>query len=136
MTKSYKMVLLEAMLSRVDITEPIGIDELTRALIQRARRSRRVAQDLSVSLDDFEAVRSLLVRNPINAWTRGKEGTAFFAYEAGVFRCSVQSEDPAGLSELTREIVEWRLAEYLDRNLQDDRALEDGFIQDPGGRGR
>jgi hypothetical protein len=109
-------VLLEAMLSRVDITDPIGIDELTTAFIQRARRSRRVAQDVSVSLDDFESVRALLVRNPINAWTGGKEGAAFFAYEGGVFRCTVRSENAPGLSELAREIVEWRLAEYLDRS--------------------
>ena len=42
----------------------------------------------------------------------------FFAYGEGVFRCNVElpEEQRPAFQELVRELVEWRLAAYLDRN--------------------
>lgn len=116
MSKSYKMVLLEAMLHRVRINEGVPIEELTRSFINRARRSARLAADVSASLDDIRAVRALLEKNPIAAWTGDKSGVGdLFSYQDGVFRGNLTCDDPATLSELMLELVEWRLAEYLDR---------------------
>jgi hypothetical protein len=128
MTRSYKMVLLEAMLSRVNITQPISIEDLTEAFIARARRSSKIAGDISASLDDLSAVRGLLEKNPINAWTGGNGGAAvFFRYEGGVFQSNLRSDDPESLTELVRELVDWRLAEYLERSLTSDRVAAGSF---------
>ncbi len=116
MSKSYKMVLLEAMLHRVNITEEIAIEELTQSFIARARRSAHLAVDVSVGLGNTGAVRALLEKNPIAAWTGDKSGVGdLFSYRDGVFRSAVQSDNPEGLTQLVLELVEWRLAEYLDR---------------------
>ena len=118
MVKSYKMVLLQAMLSRVEISQPISIDKLTEAFIAKARRSSSVAADLSVGLDNFHKVKKLLERNPINAWTGGnlaRGGPSYFSYEAETFRLTLPvSADSELLTSLARELVDWRLADYLD----------------------
>ena len=64
-------------------------------------------------------MRALLERNPLEAWTggRGTGGVAYFSYRDGVFSTAFEVEpaDRPILQELTRELVEWRLAEYLSR---------------------
>ncbi len=135
MVKSYKMVLLQAMLSRVDISQPIGIDELTEAFIERARRSRLVAADLSVGLDNAQAVRKLLEKNPITAWTGGyslASASNYFTYSDELFRSTLPAgEHSSSLTALTRELVDWRLADYLDKPV-----VKDGsFLVKLGHRG-
>ncbi len=118
MVKSYKMVLLQAMLSRVNLPGGIGIEELAEAFVTKARRSARLTQDVSESLDDLPAIIRLLEKNPIGAWTGGKgtKGVAHFRYGDRVFESTtLRSEHPDVLSEIVRELVDWRLAEYLDR---------------------
>lgn len=129
MSKSYKMVLLEAMLSRVSLSESIGIEELTQAFITRARRSRQLAADVSVELNDVEAVQRLLVKNPIHAWTGGNtaKGAVFFRYQDGQFSSTVGKAGDETLTSLVREMVDWRLVEYLERGLHGE-ATEGSFL--------
>jgi hypothetical protein len=62
----------------------------------------------------------LLEKNPIAAWAgaKGTSGIAYFSYASGVFRTAIEISPGAriALQELTRELADWRLAEYLDRS--------------------
>jgi superfamily II DNA or RNA helicase/diadenosine tetraphosphate (Ap4A) HIT family hydrolase/HKD family nuclease len=120
MTKSFKMLTLLGMLSRDAFPGEIPIDELARAVASIARRTPVLAKDVGKALDDPNELQKLLEINPIAAWTGGKGtgGHAYFAYEDGVFSStlSVPSEYREAAQEMTRELVDWRLAEYLDRS--------------------
>jgi len=128
MTRSYKMLVLQAMLAADRFPGPIDIDELTRGVRVLASRSARLRRALRSHWEDDRSLRRLLETHPIAAWTGGKGtgGRAFFAYEEGAFRATFDVPEPRreALRDLVREIVEWRLAEYLDRA----RAEADGFV--------
>jgi superfamily II DNA or RNA helicase/diadenosine tetraphosphate (Ap4A) HIT family hydrolase len=119
MTKSYKMLVLLSMLSKETFPGRIPINELARGVEHFARRSSLLAEDLGTSLDDQTALIRLLEDNPIKAWTEGR-GTGqkiYFNYEGAVFE-SVLNEMPqqrGALAEVTREICDYRLAQYLGR---------------------
>ncbi len=108
MSKSYKIVLLQAMIGLGKFPGSIAIDELAREFARLMARSARLTADLSVDVRDLRAVRQLVIKNPVAAWTGGK----YFAYEDGVFRCLLSQADQA----LTSEIADWCLARYLDRS--------------------
>jgi hypothetical protein len=82
-----------------------------------------------VSLQDTAPLQRLLEENPIAAWSGGK-GTGdvpYFAYDNRRFRLgvSIPPDRREAFRELVREIVDWRLAEYLERNA---RGAEDRFV--------
>lgn len=119
MTKSYKMLLLLAMLNADRFPGEIAIDELTKGFRQIAERSAVLKTDIGVDLQDEGALRRLIEKNPIEAWVGGK-GTgqvSYFRYDDGVLRAMTSSSSAAreALQSLTRELAEWRLAEYLRR---------------------
>ncbi len=119
MTKSYKMVLLVSMLNADRFPGAIAIEELTKGFREIAGRSAALKNDVGVDLRDEGALRRLIEKNPIEAWAGGK-GTgqiSYFQYEGGVFRTTIpgSSATREALQQLTREIAEWRLAEYLRR---------------------
>lgn len=120
MTKSYKMVLLLAMLSLERFPGEVRIDELTGAFARIVARSAPLQADLSVDFRDRRALRGLLIKNPVAAWTGG----SYFEYSDGVFRSLVSG----GLAPLATEIADWRLASYLDRS----RGLVRKVIQSGG----
>ncbi|MFC1526220.1 DEAD/DEAH box helicase family protein [Candidatus Latescibacterota bacterium] len=119
MTKSFKMVTLLAVLRRDALPGQIGIEGLTEEFARVASRSEYLAADVTTPLTDTAALRQLIEQNPINAWTgaAGTGGEVFFEYEDGVFRCNLElpEEQRSAFQELVRELVEWRLAAYLDR---------------------
>jgi hypothetical protein len=120
MVKSYKMVLLLAMLNEDSFPGEIEIGRLTQAFAEASGRSSRLRRDVSVSLSDPRALQRLLEENPIAAWSGG-EGTGdvkYFAYENGRFRwaINVSPDLHEALQQLVREIVDWRLAEYMERS--------------------
>lgn len=119
MTRSFKMVTLLAMLNADAFPGEIGIDALVSGVRSLTTRQSHVAADFGSALATDRSLRSYLERNPIAAWAPGKDSQSetFFSYENGVFASVVQA-DPSlrvALQELTREIAEWRLAEYFDR---------------------
>ena len=123
MTKSYKMITLLAMLNADELPGALGIEDLAIGFARLARRSATLRADVGDALDDPEALRAHLEKNPIDAWTGGKgtKGKKFFDYEDGVFRTAfdVAPADREAFQELARELADWRLGEYLDRNRQD-----------------
>jgi hypothetical protein len=117
MTKSYKMLVLLALLSAEAFPGRLEIGALTAEVARRASRSPALRADLSVDVEDRGALQSLLVKNPIHFWSLGKGtgGAPFFTYEDGEFATTfdVADELREPLRELTRELAEWRLAAYL-----------------------
>jgi hypothetical protein len=117
MTKSYKMLVLLGMLQEGCFPGEIAIEELTQAVERLARRSPALVADIGTAIESPEALQLHLETNPINAWTggRGTRSRAYFAYQNEIFRTTFQvPPDKTELfCELTREIAEYRLAEYL-----------------------
>jgi len=126
MTKSYKMLVLLAMLNLDCLPGEIDIDDLAEEFERLAKRSARLREDVGPDLMDPPALERLLERNPIAAWCGGKGtgGTTFFAYRDRTFRTTfdVPIADRRDLQELVRELADWRLAQYLSR-----RPTRDGF---------
>ena len=120
MTKSYKMLTLLTMLNAWQLPGEMPIEELARGFARLARRSAQLRADVGEALDDADALRKHLEKNPIAAWTGGKgtKGREFFAYDGVVFRTTfeVPTEQREAFQELARELADWRLGEYLDRN--------------------
>ena len=115
MTRSFKMVTLLAMLNRDAFPGAIRIDDLVAAVRDLSKRHVSVANDFGPAIATPERLRAHLEENPINAWTTGPE--AFFTFADGEFTSLVSAPEDSRvpLQEMTRELAEWRLAEYLDR---------------------
>jgi len=120
MVKSYKMLVLRSMLDADRFPGEITIDELMAGFERNASGSAALRADVGEVLDDPAALRRLIETNPIAAWVggRGTGGTPFFRYEDGVLKTTFNLPDDArqSLRQLVDEIVEWRLAEYLQRS--------------------
>lgn len=119
MNRSYKMLLLEAMLQRDNLPGSMHIDALTAEVARFAARNPRFKQDISVPLNDTGKVKRLLIENPIAAWIAGKGtgGEAYFGFAEDSFHTMFEVA-PAVQStfvDMVREIIDWRLAQYLDR---------------------
>lgn len=119
MTKSYKMLVLLAMLNRSSLPGAMSLTELSEAVREMAQRVGWIKRDLGVELTERE-LEKLLEEHPIRVWTDGKGmgGIAYFDYEGKIFKSNAKLSgvEALPLAELIREIVEWRLAEYAERN--------------------
>lgn len=124
MSKSYKMVVLTAMLNRNSLPGSISLSDLAGEVRRLARRDSRIAEDFGDALDSDQSLEAHLRRNPIEAWIGGKgtAGTKYFSFESGRFRSELNIPDSSvtAAQELVREIVDWRLAEYFARPIATD----------------
>ncbi len=125
MSRSFKMLVLLAMIEAEAFPGRISIEDLVERVRKMARRSVRVRTDLGVDIEDAEVVRRHLEQNPIAAWVggQGTGGDAHFAYEDGEFRTVFGAGDVSDAHaylDLARELAEWRLVQYLDRPGQSD----------------
>jgi hypothetical protein len=125
MTRSYKMVVLDAMIDAGRFREVISLDELTahfRRHFSKARFSREIA---GTDIADIKQVAqpvldAYVIGNPINAWVGGNTGSAspWFAYNSGTRIFSYigpTADDPVLFAEALKERVDWRLETYLSR---------------------
>ena len=137
MTKCYKMVTLEVMLELESLTRSVALDELALRAHAILRRSPELHADVpeelwSTELDD--ATRATWItywnKHPIAAWsTPRRGGRAWFRVEDGRFHLDLavgEHLEPSFLR-LTRELVDYRLAQYRDRRRQSQPTSE-GFI--------
>jgi hypothetical protein len=116
MTKSYKMLVLLAMLQSESIPDEITIGQMVQNIRRMANRSAALRDDLGQEhLKSDSKLRRHMEVNPIDAWT--KPDGAYFEYREGVFRWVGGELGPhrERFAGLLRELVDWRLAEYLDR---------------------
>ncbi len=119
MTKSYKMIVLHAMLAEESFPGSILIEDLTVGVQHFAQRSQLLEKDFGLDLEDTKKLQCLLEENPIAAWTAGKgtKGGQYFRYENGSFesRLGEQPDHREVLAALVREIADFRVAQYLER---------------------
>jgi serine/threonine protein kinase len=119
MTRSFKMLTLRGMLNRKALPGAIGIKELAAEFQRLALGSAVLRADVGEDLNDMDKLCRYLEKNPIAAWAGGKgtRGRPYFAYEQSVFSSTftVVEELRPEFQELAREIIEWRLADYLRR---------------------
>ena len=117
--KSYKMLVLLAMLNREQLPGSVRLPELAEEIKAIADRDPRIAADIREVLDDSVGLEQLLKKNPIDAWVGGKgtAGVSYFAYEGDRFssRVPLSAAVVPAFQELVREVVDWRLAEYFSR---------------------
>jgi hypothetical protein len=120
MTRSYKMLVILAMLNADALPGPgLAIDDLCSGFVRLARRNPRLAAEVGDAIQDPKALWRLLEEQPIQAWVgeSAVPGGSAFEYSDGVFRYkpTVPSELREAFQKLVRELVDWRLAEYLSR---------------------
>lgn len=119
MTKSFKIVTLLAMIVQEQFPGTVNVEDLALEVTRIAQRVRPLSDEFGDALENRNAMRKMLERNPIAAWTggRGTGGVSYFRYEDRSFATAftVQPGHEQALRELTREICDWRLAQYLDR---------------------
>jgi superfamily II DNA or RNA helicase/diadenosine tetraphosphate (Ap4A) HIT family hydrolase len=129
MSKSYKMLVLLGLLNRDALPGALGIDDLATAVRRVAGRSAKLRADLGVAFENRPELLKLLEKNPIPAWTGGKgtKGKRFFRYEEGSLKTTFALSDDRreDFQTLARELVEWRLADYLQRSHVRDIAESD-----------
>jgi superfamily II DNA or RNA helicase/diadenosine tetraphosphate (Ap4A) HIT family hydrolase len=122
-SRSYKLVLLLAMLDNAESIIPsLTIDAITRRVAEIATRMHGLAEDFSVDLSNHDALKRLLINNPIKVFleARGMGGVPYFTFDGRTFAFASEIQDHAGFGALTREILDWRLAQYLSRGADAD----------------
>jgi superfamily II DNA or RNA helicase len=125
MTKSFKMVLLEALLAHNGFVEPPSIADLSAWSLEIFRHRRPLIPDIhrdyqDIDNLDLERWRRYWESNPINALTGGnqaQDGQAWFRVREGRFEPSfeVRQEETDTFQGMLQEVVDYRLAEYQDR---------------------
>ena len=116
MTKSYKMLVLQAMLQADAFPGEIPMERLVARFSRAAKRNPAFRRDVSVDIDDLPAVWRLLEAHPIKAWTEAKGAYFTSTHETFQTAFTVSPVAAPTLRVMTEEIVEWRLAEYVSRD--------------------
>ena len=137
MTRCFKMVTLEVLLEQDALLDGMPVDDLAMRSHAWLRRSPElfadVIDELRVQeLDDPARARWLAywMQNPIAAWT-GRNPRAWFRLDDGRFRLDLDLDLGPGLAtplqRLTRELVDYRLAQYRDRRRRE-QPTESSFV--------
>jgi superfamily II DNA or RNA helicase/SAM-dependent methyltransferase/SOS-response transcriptional repressor LexA len=126
MTKSFKMVLLEALLEHGGLVDPPTQGELSAQSLTIFQRRRNLITDIKPELQNIEALHPVTWQrywesNPINAWIGGNwagEGRAWFQVTDDKFtpRFKVHEGELTVLSHLLQELVDYRFASYEARS--------------------
>jgi len=135
MTRSFKMVLLEALLELDGFTRPPEADRLAAQSLEVLRRRRALIADIREDLRDIDRAEPAGWQrywrdNPVSAWTGGnryEETRPWFRVADGVFRpCFiVKPEDLETFEAMVQELVDYRLAAYQHRS---DRSAGTGNV--------
>ena len=121
MTRSYKMVLLEAFQELGGWIRPLPLAELAQRSWLVLQRRRPLLADLPEAMRDGDGVSAPWQRywrdNPVNAWIGGNVGEGephFFKFEDQKFEPAfkVAEADASTFSSLVQETVDFRLATY------------------------
>lgn len=124
MTRSFKMVLLEAFLELDGLTAPCPLAALNRRSREVLERRRPLLSDLTEAVAAVSGESEDWDRywrdNPVRAWTGGNlkgQRTAYFTMIGDHFQLAdpPQSEWSASLASMLQELVDYRLATYESR---------------------
>lgn len=126
MTKSFKMVLLDALLEHGGLVEPPTRKELSDQSLAIFQRRRNLIADIKPELQNIDSLNPAIwqrywEKNPINAWIGGNgagEVKAWFHIFDDRFtpRFKVQEDELTLLSDLLQELVDYRFASYEARS--------------------
>jgi superfamily II DNA or RNA helicase/HKD family nuclease len=123
MEKSFKMVVLETLLERSALTTGLPLAELARLSHAYLMRMPELFRDIEgvkefpdPTAPDPNAWLAYWRKNPVRAWSAGA-GKAWFQVDGSrlVSRLPDCAGDEETLAEMTRELVEYRLAQYVSR---------------------
>jgi hypothetical protein len=130
MIKSYKMVVLRAMLDHGGITKPLPLPSINAAFRAFFEKDAHRGDILGTEVASIEIVGDAVLdgyvfRNPISAWIGGNTGRAslwfrFDEVSKSLLYIGPMPADPAAFNAAVRERVEWRLATYFDRQSRGD----------------
>lgn len=131
MTRGYKMLVLHAMLNLDALPGPgVAIERLGEEFLKLASRTPQLLKELGDAAQSGKGVMELLAKNPLAAWSgeAALRGEVAFALDDQQFRFlpSVRPEERESFQELVRELIDWRMAEYLAR--EESASLEDDFV--------
>jgi superfamily II DNA or RNA helicase/HKD family nuclease/diadenosine tetraphosphate (Ap4A) HIT family hydrolase len=119
MSKSFKMLVLLGALNEDRFPGEIDIGTLAKAVRRIAARSPDLRAEFGDAFEHEQAFRRLLEINPIAAWIggQGTGGRSYFVYENQKFATTFAAADAQreAIQDLTRELAEWRLADYQAR---------------------
>jgi superfamily II DNA or RNA helicase len=118
LTKSYKLVMLQALFQDEGAPFSCDLDELTRRVSRIAHRVHGVASDFSVDIADQKALKALLVKYPVPALTglKGGDGVPFIEQSGDRLAFKRDPVNRETFRALLQEILDWRLAHYLARS--------------------
>lgn len=109
MTRSYKMLALRGMIEAGAFPGRIAVADLAERVARLARRNPEIKTDLSVDPDDTAAIRGLLTKFPLKLLGE----TEWFRIGPGTFETTIDGSNDAHLSELTSELVDWRILRHF-----------------------
>jgi superfamily II DNA or RNA helicase/diadenosine tetraphosphate (Ap4A) HIT family hydrolase/HKD family nuclease len=138
MTKSFKMVTLEALCEGDSLVSGMPLEELSLRCHGVIRRSPELLSDVADEELRAGELRGDAVgrwvsywrRNPIAAWTgERRDRRTWFRLEGDrfVLDLTLRPELIRTLTEMTRELVDYRIAQYLARKRQGEASIE-GFV--------
>jgi superfamily II DNA or RNA helicase/diadenosine tetraphosphate (Ap4A) HIT family hydrolase/SOS-response transcriptional repressor LexA len=137
MTKCFKMVTLEVLIERDALASGLQVSELAMRAHAFLRRSPELLADVPEQMravPEGESAESRWLdywkKNPVAAWTTKKrEGRVWFRVERGRLWLDVNVDRTleVPLRKLTRELVDYRLAQYRDRK-QQAHPTHEGFV--------
>ena len=129
MTKSFKMVLLQVLMDQDALGSGLALDELAARSLDMLLRAPELRRDLAgvtelgeLSTVDPKTFASYWRRNPVAAWCGGSgKGHSWFRLDGErlVPRLPIATGNEESFAELTRELVDYRLAQYRRRDQGD-----------------
>ena len=120
MTKTYKMLLLKAMLAAEAFPGEIEIGLLTKHFAEISSRNPNFLKDLSITPESESALKKLIIENPINAFCHERDPLLKFDEDKLLTSFSVTENFLDNFKELATEVIEWRIGEYLNRIITED----------------
>lgn len=122
MTKSFKMILLEALLEHDGLFTHPSLESLAVQSLAIFQRRRKLVSDIKEDLQNIDSVRladwqRYWESNPVNAWIGGNRNhgaQAWFQVVDGKFvpRFKVEAGERDTLAALLQELVDYRFASY------------------------
>lgn len=113
------MLVLNTMLGEDRFPGQISMDRLIEGFSRLLKRSAKLLSDVEIGFEDKKAIRLYLEQNILGHWTAGKttRSRSYFSYADGLLETTFRIDEEIGpaFRDLTREIVDWRVAEYLQR---------------------
>jgi superfamily II DNA or RNA helicase/HKD family nuclease len=116
MQRSYQMLVLQSLIELEAIPGEAALERIVERVAAIAERSDELRREVAASTRR-RALRTVLLDSPILALTNQKRGVGspFFAPSQDPLVCTIRvaPERRGAFVAMTRELVEWRLAEYL-----------------------